>query len=310
MSDTELLGKLKAKKGLQSLCKAFMCVCGTLSIVALIAIPVIAKNDGPWFIPALIFGVMLVITLVMWFVVSHIDTELERELGTVFIEKILSEKVDLIDYQPFKTLSFEPLRSSKLFDLFDRIEGSDYFKAVYNGVNFEYCDAMLTSRERYGDSNTNITEFEGGVIRMKLSNPIKGTVIVKQNRTKGTGSLEEAAKKKAKTGFTIVKSGDDEFDGRFNVQTEVEGEEKAILTNAFIRRMTQLSEDTTGRLFISLQENDITVAICKSEDYFDMPSVHKMENAEKFKSLYRNQLKELLTIVNAFTAINQSSILG
>lgn len=306
MSDTELLGKLKAKKGLQSLCRTIMYLCGSLSIVALISIPVLAKKDGPWFIPALILAALLVITLSMWVIVNHIETELEKELGTGFIEKILSEKVDLLEYQPFKTLGFDPLRNSKLFDLFDKIEGSDYFRAAYNGVNFEYCDAILTSREKFGDSNTNITEFEGGVIRMKISNPVKGTVIVKQNRNKSAASLEEAAKKMAKAGFTVSNSGNDEFDKTFSVMTEVEGEEKIILTPEFVNRMSRLSEEVSSRLFISLQENDITVAIAKSEDFFDIPSVHKMENAEKFKGLYRRQLEELLTIVNAFTAIPQN----
>ena len=306
MSDTELLGKLKAKKGLQSLCRTIMYLCGSLSIVALISIPVLAKKDGPWFIPALILAALLVITLSMWVIVNHIETELEKELGTGFIEKILSEKVDLLEYQPFKTLGFDPLRNSKLFDLFDKIEGSDYFRAAYNGVNFEYCDAILTSREKFGDSNTNITEFEGGVIRMKISNPVKGTVIVKQNRNKSAASLEEAAKKMAKAGFTVSNSGNDEFDKTFSVMTEVEGEEKIILTPEFVNRMSRLSEEVSSRLFISLQKNDITVAIAKSEDFFDIPSVHKMENAEKFKGLYRRQLEELLTIVNAFTAIPQN----
>ena len=306
MSDTELLGKLKAKKGLQSLCRTIMYLCGSLSIVALISIPVLAKKDGPWFIPALILAALLVITLSMWVIVNHIETELEKELGTGFIEKILSEKVDLLEYQPFKTLGFDPLRNSKLFNLFDKIEGSDYFRAAYNGVNFEYCDAILTSREKFGDSNTNITEFEGGVIRMKISNPVKGTVIVKQNRNKSAASLEEAAKKMAKAGFTVSNSGNDEFDKTFSVMTEVEGEEKIILTPEFVNRMSRLSEEVSSRLFISLQENDITVAIAKSEDFFDIPSVHKMENAEKFKGLYRRQLEELLTIVNAFTAIPQN----
>ena len=306
MSDTELLGKLKAKKGLQSLCRTIMYLCGSLSIVALISIPVLAKKDGPWFIPALILAALLVITLSMWVIVNHIETELEKELGTGFIEKILSEKVDLLEYQPFKTLGFDPLRNSKLFDLFDKIEGSDYFRAAYNGVNFEYCDAILTSREKFGDSNTNITEFEGGVIRMKISNPVKGTVIVKQNRNKSAASLEEAAKKMAKAGFTVSNSGNDEFDKTFSVMTEVEGEEKIILTPEFVNRMSRLSEEVSSRLFISLQENDITVAIAKSEDFFDIPPVHKMENAEKFKGLYRRQLEELLTIVNAFTAIPQN----
>jgi|GEM_PF-7014770 len=306
MSDTELLGKLKAKKGLQSLCRTIMYLCGSLSIVALISIPVLAKKDGPWFIPALILAALLVITLSMWVIVNHIETELEKELGTGFIEKILSEKVDLLEYQPFKTLGFDPLRNSKLFDLFDKIEGSDYFRAAYNGVNFEYCDAILTSREKFGDSNTNITEFEGGVIRMKISNPVKGTVIVKQNRNKSAASLEEAAKKMAKAGFTVSNSGNDEFDKAFSVMTEIEGEEKIILTPEFVNRMSRLSEEVSSRLFISLQENDITVAIAKSEDFFDIPPVHKMENAEKFKGLYRRQLEELLTIVNAFTAIPQN----
>jgi Protein of unknown function (DUF3137). len=306
MSDIELLEKLKAKKGLQSLCKAFMYLCGTLSIVALVVIPVVAKKEGPWFIPALIFVLLLVVTLSAWAFSNHIETELEKELGTGFIEKILSERVDLINYQPFKAIGFEPLRNSKLFDLFDRIKGSDYFKAVYNGVTFEYCDAMLTSRDNYGDTNTNITEFEGGILRMKITNPIKGTVIVREKNNKNAEALEAAAKRKAKAGFTIVKSGNEEFDTRFSVETEIEGEESIILTPEFIGRMSKLSEDTAGRLFISLQENDVTAAISRNEDYFDMPPVHKMENAAKFKELYRNQLSELLTVVNAFTAIPQS----
>jgi Protein of unknown function (DUF3137). len=165
---------------------------------------------------------------------------------------------------------------------------------------------MLTSRDNYGDTNTNITEFEGGILRMKITNPIKGTVIVREKNNKNAEALEAAAKRKAKAGFTIVKSGNEEFDTRFSVETEIEGEESIILTPEFIGRMSKLSEDTAGRLFISLQENDVTAAISRNEDYFDMPPVHKMENAAKFKELYRNQLSELLTVVNAFTAIPQS----
>ena len=305
MSDIELLGKLKAKKSLQTICKMFMYLCGTFSIVALIAIPVVAKKGESWLIPMLILAVLLVITLVMWFFVGHIETELERELGTGFIENILNEKVELINYEPFKTMGFEPLRNSKLFDLFDRIQGSDYFKANYNGVSFEYCDAMLTSRDNFGDTNTNITEFEGGIIRMKIRNPIKGTVIVREKRSNSNSELNNAARKMATKGFTVVESGNEEFDAKYSVETEIEGEEEVILTPDFTRRMSALSEDTAGRLFISLQENDITVAISKSENRFDIPPVHKMKDAEKFKEMYREQLAELLTIVNAFTAIPQ-----
>ena len=300
MSDQELLDRLRAKKNVQSLCRKIMVITGLAGVGALLFIPVVYKSDGQWVIPlAILIGFML-LTYLLWSYTSKIDTELEQELGTDFIEGILAEKMDLKDYQPFKTMSFKQLKDSKLFGTYDNVKGSDYFKAVYNGVEFEYCDATLTSESFNTEiENSGYTEFEGGVVMIKMPHEISGTVIV---REKGASQVfNKIENSVTPSGMEDIVSGDEEFDDKFIVEVSNPGEEKVILTPAFIGRLSRLGEDVAGRLFVSVQQNDITVAISKGVDRFDIPPVHKMRDPEKFKDMYREQLKELLDIVNAFT---------
>ena len=302
MSEQELLDKLRAKKGLQLILKKVMYITGLGSILSLVFVPVLYKSEGRWFIPLAIMIGFLLLTFLIWTYVNHVETELEQELGTDFIEGILSERVDLIDYQPFKTMSYNQLKRSKLFGAYDNVKGADYFKAVYNGVAFEYCDATLTSEGiDSGNVKSSYTEFEGGVLTIQIPHQILGTVIVREKGS--TKTFEKIENSMSPSGMVDVITDDEEFDSRFRVEVSKPGEEKVILTPAFIGRLSRLGEDVAGRLFVSVQENDITVAISKGGDRFDVPSVHKMKEPEKFKDMYRAQLKELLDIVNAFTPV-------
>ena len=301
MSDAELLSKLRAKKQLQSLCRVMMHICSIGSVISLVLILAVAVKKLPWVIPVLVLVLMLVITFFMWLVVTKIDKELEVELGTGFIKKILSERVELYDYEPFKTIDYRLLKGSKLFGIFDKTDGSDYFRAVYNGVTFEYCDALLTSHNiNSGNGTAAVTEYEGGVIMIDMESPITGTVLVKEKK-ESSENVENLVRGMDTANLIIVKSGNPEFDEKFLAETQVEGEEKVILNPAFTGRMALLSDEVAERLLVSVQKDHITVAISKGPDRFDIPSVHKMKDAEKFKEIYRKELREILDIVNAFT---------
>ena len=303
MSDAELLSKLRAKKQLQSLCRVMMHICSIGSVISLVLILAVAVKKLPWVIPVLVLVLMLVITFFMWLVVTKIDKELEVELGTGFIKKILGEKVELYDYEPFKTIDYRMLKRSRLFGLFDKADGSDYFRAVYNGVTFEYCDALLTSHNiNSGNGAAAVTEFEGGVIMIDMESPISGTVLVKEKK-ESSENVENLVRGIDISKMKPVESGNQEFDAKFLTETRVEGEEKAILNPLFTGRMCLLSEEVAERLLISVQKDHITVAISKSEDRFDIPPVHKMKDAEKFKEIYRKQLREILDIVNVFIGV-------
>ena len=302
MSDAELLSKLRAKKQLQSLCRVMMHICSIGSVISLVLILAVAVKKLPWVIPVLVLVLMLVITFFMWLVVTKIDKELEVELGTGFIKKILSERVELYDYEPFKTIDYRLLKGSKLFGIFDKTDGSDYFRAVYNGVTFEYCDALLTSHNiNSGNGTAAVTEYEGGVIMIDMESPITGTVLVKEKK-ESSENVENLVRGMDTANLIIVKSGNPEFDEKFLAETQVEGEEKVILNPAFTGRMALLSDEVAERLLVSVQKDHITVAISKGPDRFDIPPVHKMKDAEKFKEIYRKELREILDIVNAFTA--------
>ncbi len=302
MSDKELLDRLRAKKSVQMILKKIMFITGLGSIVSLVFIPVVYNSDGKWYIPLVVMVGFMLLTFLIWTYVNHVETELEQELGTDFIERILSERVELLDYQPFKTMSYNQLKHSKLFGTYDNVKGADYFKAVYNGVAFEYCDAVLTSEGiDSGNVKSSYTEFEGGVMTIQIPHQIKGTVIVREKGSSKT--FEKIENSVAPSGMIDIITGDEEFDSKFRVEVSEPGEEKNILTPAFINRLSGLGNDIAGRLFVSVQEDGITVAISKGGDRFDIPPVHKMKDPDKFKDMYRAQLKELLDIVNAFTPV-------
>ena len=218
-----------------------------------------------FFMGNLVMGlVLLVIALVFGYLSSKNSSTLKKLLSDNIISGVLKEALgDNVEYNPWGKMN--PSCMAFPFD-YNKVEGSDHIKAVYNGLNIELGDIELINETEDTDENGNTqknsqTFFKGQWLICDFGKELSGEVRLSANDKK----LRRQHKNDS------VEMENETFNNRFLVTANDAQEAYYILTPHMMEYILSMADKSGGDVYMSFQrDGKLHVAVKTGRDFFEL----------------------------------------
>ena len=218
-----------------------------------------------FFMGNLVMGlVLLVIALVFGYLSSKNSSTLKKLLSDNIISGVLKEALgDNVEYNPWGKLN--PGCMAFPFD-YNKVDGSDHIKAVYNGLNIELGDIELINETEDTDENGNTqknsqTFFKGQWLICDFGKELSGEVRLSANDKK----LRRQHKNDS------VEMENETFNNRFLVTANDAQDAYYILTPHMMEYILTMADKSGGDVYMSFQrDGKLHVAVKTGRDFFEL----------------------------------------
>ena len=218
-----------------------------------------------FFMDNLVLGlVFLVIAMVFAYFSSKSSSTLKKLLSDNIISSVLKEALgDSVEYNPWGKLN--PGSMAFPFD-YNKVEGSDHIKAVYNGLNIELGDIELINEVETIDADGNTeknssTNFKGQWLICDFGKELSGEVRLSANDKK----LRKQHKNDS------VEMENETFNNRFLVTANDAQEAYYILTPHMMEYILTMADKSGGEVYMSFQrDGKLHVAVKTGRDFFEL----------------------------------------
>ena len=208
--------------------------------------------------------VFLVIALVFGYLSSESSSTLKKLLSDNIISGVLKEALgDTVEYNPWGKV--EP--DSMVFPFpYNKVDGSDYIKAVYKGLNIELSDIELINETEDTDADGNTqksstTHFKGQWLICDFGKELSGEVCLSANDKK----LRKQHKNDS------VKMENETFNNRFLVTAKNAQEAYYILTPHMMEYILTMADKSGGEVYMSFHRNGkLHIAVKTGRDFFEL----------------------------------------
>lgn len=184
-------------------------------------------------------------------------------------------------YDYGRTIRDSVLQSSKLFGVFNRNEGDDYFCGQYEGVNILIAEEKLKQVVRTVKEKHEKNVFRGICVMLEMNKNFSGQTVVLQDR--GIFNALNFMR-----GLQTVRLEDSKFEKIFEVYSDNQIEARYLLTTAFMERILKLKELFGGRsVQFSFYENQLLIAIKTRQNMFEANSFFRSNlNKQKVDAVF------------------------
>ena len=237
-----------------------------------------------FFMDNLVLGlVFLVIAMVFAYFSSKSSSTLKKLLSDNIISSVLKEALgDSVEYNPWGKLN--PGSMAFPFD-YNKVEGSDHIKAVYNGLNIELSDIELIYEAETVDADGNteknsITNFKGQWLICDFGKELSGEVRLSANDKK----LRKQHKNDS------VEMENETFNNRFLVTANDAQEAYYILTPHMMEYILTMADKSGGEVYMSFQrDGKLHVAVKTGRDFFELGKSNA--NVEGLRQKFLGELR-------------------
>ena len=244
-----------------------------------------------FFMDNLVLGlVFLVIAMVFAYFSSKSSSTLKKLLSDNVISSVLKEALgDSVEYNPWGKLN--PGSMAFPFD-YNKVEGSDHIKAVYNGLNIELSDIELIYEAETVDADGNteknsITNFKGQWLICDFGKELSGEVRLSANDKK----LRKQHKNDS------VEMENETFNNRFLVTANDAQEAYYILTPHMMEYILTMADKSGGEVYMSFQrDGKMHVAVKTGRDFFELGKSNA--NVEGLRQKFLGELRWFTDMVD------------
>ena len=237
-----------------------------------------------FFMDNLVLGlVFLVIAMVFAYFSSKSSSTLKKLLSDNIISSVLKEALgDSVEYNPWGKLN--PGSMAFPFD-YNKVEGSDHIKAVYNELNIELSDIELIYEAETIDADGNteknsITNFKGQWLICDFGKELSGEVRLSANDKK----LRKQHKNDS------VEMENETFNNRFLVTANDAQEAYYILTPHMMEYILSMADKSGGEVYMSFQrDGKLHVAVKTGRDFFELGKSNA--NVEGLRQKFLGELR-------------------
>ncbi|MCL2109489.1 MAG: DUF3137 domain-containing protein [Oscillospiraceae bacterium] len=190
------------------------------------------------------------------------------------VHEVLSEVMEVIDYQPQSHIDEETLLSAALLNPWEQCLGSCYTKAKYKGVNIEFSDVGLLHEG-----------YDSLQVRRKKTFKFKGQWLIIE--TKKNENWQVTLKERTSSGLIGEKSefetANKDFNKKFQIQTDRPAALYDFLTARFVVSILKMDEKANARTYICFTNNEngnnrIHVALHNNREMFDFKPLKKFRS--------------------------------
>ena len=249
-----------------------------------------------YFVTAMKYFPLAMGSFVFMFVGTMIAGKYSRDaknsLSSGIVTEVLREVFDTVEYYPFGTVPDEIIASAHMEFPFsyDKIEGSDYIRAIYKGLEIKLSDVEFS---RVGEDNEE-TVFHGQWMTCDLDRELTGEVHV----------CPITGKNRKKLPKDRILLWNDVFNERYLVLADYEHEAFEVLTPRAVDAVMSIADRSGGEVYLCFQRGKVHIAISSDENFFELDAT-TIDTAE-LRQKTRNDLRWYLDIIDELELIKDS----
>lgn len=198
------------------------------------------------------------------------EKRMKEVVGAPIIRSVLKEVFEHVEYSMFERLPDHLLEVNEMdfpFDI-DRIEGSDYIRATYHGVQIEMSDIKLIDRQSSGKHTRYVTQFEGLWMICDFGKTLSADLLLRERQSK----LFRFAENLFRSDDTI-ETENEEFNDKFIIRSDSEHDAFYILTPHMMEYILQMDRKSAGDTYLRfMRSGKVHIAINSGRDSFEMES--------------------------------------
>lgn len=237
---------------------------------------------------------LVIVAVVLSAVKDKKDTAMKQQMGDTVVKKALEEVFEDVAYEPFGKIGITQIKDSGVMISLDynNTEGNDHIKAVYKGLNIEFCDIVLIQEE-------DIYNEEMQVWENKKREVFKGQWLICDLGRKLPAQVSLAPR----SGFQrlirtdTIKTGNEVFDKHFTVRSDDGERAFHILTPHTVEHILSAAELSGGKLYMSfLKEGKVHIAVERDQDLFEIGG--ESVNSDRLREKIKSQVQWLTDILD------------
>ena len=221
--------------------------------------------------------------------------QLKKEVKALLVRPVMEEIGHLYEEKPSHSELIQQARSARLLPNWDRSSFEDRIVGTRDGVDFEFCEAVLKERRTSTDSNGNtrtrwVTVFKGMVLKFEFPKEFLGQTLVARD----SGFFNWAV---GHSGMDRARLEDPIFEKTFEVFTTDQVEARFLLTPDLMQRLVELEQAFHGgKLRCAFEGGEITICI-EGANLFEPGSLFKpLNNPARIADLL-NDLDSIYNVI-------------
>ena len=211
---------------------------------------------------------------------------------------------DLI-YEPEKGIPRSEIADTQMMYMGDIYSSNDFVSGKYKNIDFHQSDVHIEEEHTTTDSDGNttteyITIFRGRWMVFDFNKEFKSNIQVCQKRfgNNKVGSIFSKSK------YKKVEMESQEFNKMFNVYAQSEHEAFYILTPTLMEKITNLVNNTKGKVLLCFIDNKLHIGLYDNKDSFEPGSVFKQIDEAKVNEEINKDVKTITNFVDYLSLDN------
>lgn len=288
VSDEQLTEQLKSKKATG--------IVGALLKFGGIALALIGFFTT--MIPLAVLGIIVCIVGVA--IENNSKKAIKQLLGDSLVRSALESVFENVQYEPMNHISSAAVRESHMMlpEEFERVEGSDYVKAVYKGLNIELSDISLIHETEYYNEETNTWEksetkvFGGQWLICDFGKELSAEV-----------RLAEKTGLKLFKGSGVITTDNAEFDKRFKIRCDSAQDALYILTPHMMEYIISTADKSGGNVYMTfLKGGRLHIAVRTKRDFFELGK--GQVDTAALRNKFANEIKWFTDIIDELRLVD------
>ena len=224
---------------------------------------------------------------------NRISKQIKDMICTPIVQAALEEVFERSEYSSRERLPDYLLELEEMqfpFDV-DRIEGSDYIHATYQGLNIEMSDIRLVDVRSSGKHTSHVTVFEGLWLVCDFGKPIAADLLLRERQTK----VFRFADKWFHSDDNI-ETENEAFNEKFVIRSRDQHGAFYVLTPHMMERILQADAMGAGDTYIRfMKTGKVHIAINSGRDAFEY---NASESIEQMKHRFASEIRYATDLID------------
>ncbi len=227
------------------------------------------------------------------YLANRISKQIKEQICTPIVQAVLADVFDRSEYRSSERLPDYLLEVEEMqfpFDV-DRIEGSDYVHATYQGLNIEMSDIRLVDRRSSGKNTSYVTVFEGLWLVCDFGKPIAADLLLRERQTK----VFRFADKWFHSDDNI-ETENEAFNEKFVIRSRDQHGAFYVLTPHMMERILQADVMGAGDTYIRfMKSGKVHIAINSGRDAFEY---NASESTEQMQKRFASEIRYVTDLID------------
>jgi len=264
-------------------------------IILLMALWLIALGSEAGSVIVPLLGVLFVAMIIGFIVMAIKQRKYRSMFKDFYVRHSINQVFSDATYEPNKGISFDTIASTKMLNMGDRFESSDYVSGKYKNVPFELSDVhiqeMIVVSNGKTTTTTYATIFKGRWMIFDFNKTFKSNIrVAAKNFFGGRSTIFSKLQR--------VKMESEEFNKKFYVFGDNEHDVFYILTPQLMEKIEELSDSIGGRVMLCFINNKLHVALNNGRDYFEPNSIFSNKSDDDIIGQINNEIRQITMFVD------------